>query len=77
MRSVVMTRPALIRDTLALLLLVAAMPFPASLLGRYGSEPIAWGCLRRRQRPRDPDTAGTAPPPTRASDLAQATPEEH
>ena len=41
MRSVVQTHPALIRDTLALLLLVAAMPFPASLLGRYGSEPIA------------------------------------
>jgi uncharacterized membrane protein len=41
MRSVVTTHPALIRDTLALLLLVAAMPFPASLLGRYGSEPIA------------------------------------
>lgn len=31
MRSVVTTHPALIRDTLALLLLVAAMPFPASL----------------------------------------------
>ena len=41
MRSVVTTHPALIRDTLALLLLVAAMPFPNSLLGRYGSEPIA------------------------------------
>jgi uncharacterized membrane protein len=41
MRSVVKPHPALIRDTLALLLLVAAMPFPASLLGRYGSEPIA------------------------------------
>jgi uncharacterized membrane protein len=41
MRSVVTTHPALIRDTLALLLLVAAMPFPASLLGRYGSEPIS------------------------------------
>jgi uncharacterized membrane protein len=41
MRSVVETHPALIRDTLALLLLVAAMPFPASLLGRYGGEPIS------------------------------------
>jgi len=41
MRSVVTTHPALIRDTLALLLVVAAMPFPASLLGRYGGEPIA------------------------------------
>jgi uncharacterized membrane protein len=41
MRSVVTSHPALIRDTLALLLAVAAMPFPASLLGRYGSEPIS------------------------------------
>jgi uncharacterized membrane protein len=41
MRSVVTTHPALIRDTLALLLFVAAMPFPASLLGRYGGEPIS------------------------------------
>ena len=41
LRSVVTTHPALIRDTLALLLLVAVMPFPASLLGRYGSEPIS------------------------------------
>ncbi len=41
MRSVVKTHPALIRDTLALLLVVAAMPFPASMLGRYGSEPIS------------------------------------
>jgi uncharacterized membrane protein len=40
MRSVVTTHPALIRDTLALLLVVAAMPFPASMLGRYASEPI-------------------------------------
>jgi uncharacterized membrane protein len=48
MRAVVTTHPALIRDTLALLLLVAAMPFPASLLGRYGSEPISlaiWGAV--------------------------------
>jgi uncharacterized membrane protein len=41
LRSVVTIEPALIRDTLLLLLLVAAMPFPASLLGRYGSEPIS------------------------------------
>lgn len=41
MRSVVKTHPFLIRDTLALLLVVAAMPFPASMLGRYGSEPIS------------------------------------
>lgn len=41
MRSVVTTHPTLIRDTLVLLLLVAAMPFPASLLGRYGSEGTA------------------------------------
>jgi uncharacterized membrane protein len=41
MRSVVTTHPALIRDTLVLLLVVAAMPFPASMLGRYGGEPIA------------------------------------
>ena len=41
MRSVVTTHPALIRDTLALLLVVAVMPFPASMLGRYGGQPIA------------------------------------
>jgi uncharacterized membrane protein len=41
MRSVVVVHPALIRDTLALLLIVAAMPFPASLLGQYGGTPLA------------------------------------
>lgn len=41
MRSVNATEPALIRDTLLLLVLVAAMPFPSSLIGRYGSVPIA------------------------------------
>ena len=41
MRSVVVVHPALIRDTLVLLVLIAAMPFPASLLGSYGGEPIA------------------------------------
>jgi uncharacterized membrane protein len=40
MRAVATWHPALIRDTLVLLLAVAAMPFPASLLGRYASEPI-------------------------------------
>lgn len=40
-RSVVTTHPTLIRDTLFLLLIVAAMPFPASLLGRYGRTPFA------------------------------------
>jgi uncharacterized membrane protein len=41
MRSVVAIHPALIRDTMFLLLLVAAMPFPASLLGEHGSEPTS------------------------------------
>jgi uncharacterized membrane protein len=41
MRSVVAVHPALIRDTFVLLVLVAAMPFPASLLGRYGGAAIA------------------------------------
>lgn len=41
LRSVVKVHHDLMRDTLFLLLLVAAMPFPASLLGRYGSEPIS------------------------------------
>lgn len=40
MRSVDATHPALIRDTLILLLLVAAMPFPAALIGSYGSLPF-------------------------------------
>jgi uncharacterized membrane protein len=41
MRSVTTTHPRLLRHTLPLLLVVAAMPFPTSLLGRYGSVPIA------------------------------------
>ena len=41
MRSVQTTHPALIRDTLVLLLIVAAMPFPTSLLGTNGNLPIA------------------------------------
>jgi uncharacterized membrane protein len=41
MRSVVTLHPVMVRDTLVLLLVVAAMPFFTSLLGRYGSVPIA------------------------------------
>ncbi len=41
MRSVVTFHPVLVRDTVFLLLLVAAMPFPASLLGKYGGTPFA------------------------------------
>ncbi len=41
MRSVVTIHPDLVRDTLFLLLVVAAMPFPAALLGQYGSTPLA------------------------------------
>jgi uncharacterized membrane protein len=41
MRSVVAIHPKLIRDTILLLLVVAAMPFPTSLLGTYGSLPFA------------------------------------
>jgi uncharacterized membrane protein len=41
MRSVVASHPNLIRDTIFLLVIVAAMPFPASLLGRYGGTPTA------------------------------------
>jgi uncharacterized membrane protein len=41
MRSVIAVHANLIRDTFVLLVLVAAMPFPASLLGRYGGYPIA------------------------------------
>ncbi len=41
MRSVITVHPALIRDTLLLLLIVAAMPFPSALLGTYGSFPIS------------------------------------
>jgi uncharacterized membrane protein len=41
MKSVVKIHGALIRDTLFLLLIVAAMPFFAALLGQYGSRPTA------------------------------------
>jgi uncharacterized membrane protein len=41
MRSVVAFNPNLVRDTVFLLLLVAAMPFPTSLLGQYGGTPFA------------------------------------
>lgn len=41
MRSVVTTHPRLIRHTIFLLFIVAAMPFLASLLGQYGGTPIA------------------------------------
>ena len=41
MRSVTVFNPNLVRDTVFLLLLVAAMPFPTSLLGRYGGTPFA------------------------------------
>jgi uncharacterized membrane protein len=40
MRSVVAAHPALIRDTIWLLLIVAAMPFPTSLLGQYAEAPF-------------------------------------
>jgi uncharacterized membrane protein len=41
MRSVVRFHDVLARDTIVLLLIVAAMPFPASLLARYGTTPVA------------------------------------
>jgi TMEM175 potassium channel family protein len=41
MRAVETTHPALIRDTMFLLFFVAIMPFPASLIGNFGSVPIA------------------------------------
>jgi uncharacterized membrane protein len=41
MRSVTRTHPRLVAHTLPLLLLVGALPFPAGLLGHYGSQPIA------------------------------------
>jgi uncharacterized membrane protein len=41
MRFVVTTHPRLIRDTMLLLLIVAAIPFLASLLGHYGGTPFA------------------------------------
>ena len=41
MKSVVAVPPRLVRDTLILLLIVAAVPFPTSLLAQYGGVPIA------------------------------------
>jgi uncharacterized membrane protein len=41
MRSVVAIHPIVIRDTLFVLVIVAAMPFFAALLGSYGSKPTA------------------------------------
>ena len=41
LRSVVVFNPTLVRDTAFLLLIVAALPFPTSLLGRYGGTPFA------------------------------------
>jgi uncharacterized membrane protein len=41
MKSVVRIHASLIRDTLFLLLIVAAMPFFAATLGQYGSRPTA------------------------------------
>jgi uncharacterized membrane protein len=41
LRSVTAITPALTRYTIFLLLIVAAMPFPTNVLGRYGSTPFA------------------------------------
>ena len=41
MRSVVVFNPNLVRDTVFLLLIVAVMPFPTSLLSQYGGTPFA------------------------------------
>jgi uncharacterized membrane protein len=41
MRSVTVFTPNLVRDTVFLLLIVAAMPFPTSVLAQYGSTPFA------------------------------------
>jgi uncharacterized membrane protein len=41
MRSVAVFDPGLVGRTLSLLLCVAALPFPAALLGQYGSEAIS------------------------------------
>ena len=41
MKSVVAVHPRLLRDTLILLLIVAAVPFPTSLLAEYGGVPTA------------------------------------
>jgi uncharacterized membrane protein len=40
MRSVTAFTPNLVRDTVFLLLIVAALPFPTSLLGKYGGTPF-------------------------------------
>jgi uncharacterized membrane protein len=41
MRSVVVFNPTLVRDTVFLLLIVAALPFPTSVLGKYGGTAFA------------------------------------
>jgi uncharacterized membrane protein len=41
MRSVVVFNPNLVRDTIFLLLIVAALPFPTSVLGQYGGTAFA------------------------------------
>jgi uncharacterized membrane protein len=41
MRSVTAFNPNLVRDTVFLLLIVAALPFPTSVLGKYGGTPFA------------------------------------
>jgi uncharacterized membrane protein len=41
LRAVTVWHGVLARDSFALLLFVAAMPFPASLIGHYGSDPIS------------------------------------
>jgi uncharacterized membrane protein len=41
MRSVVVFNPNLVRDTVFLLLIVAALPFPTSVLGKYGGTGFA------------------------------------
>ena len=41
MRAVVASHPRLVRDTILLLLIVAAMPFLTSLLSEYGGTPIS------------------------------------
>jgi uncharacterized membrane protein len=42
MRSATVAHPAVIRDTIFLLVVVAAMPYPTTLFGRYGSTPFAF-----------------------------------
>jgi uncharacterized membrane protein len=41
MRSVVVSHPRLVSESIFLLFVVAAMPFPTTLLGDYGSNPFA------------------------------------